>query len=342
MIRRMMDRRSILKHARLALAAGLVCTLVLPAVGQSSEAASPRNTVITLDGSALPQGIVAAEGTEAMVWFSAAQRSAVGEIDVASRTVGYIGLGHGAKPRALTRCANGKLYALDPALNVIHEITPATEEVVRHPMPGGQMADLTGAVCTAANQVIFTGYNGLLGKLDTTTAQVSLSEAQGGRGPSQIVLAPSGSIWFASYASNQIVRVDPLSLKQDAFAMPAGVEGPKGLVVDGTGRIWVSAFRSARIARFDPRRRTWDAWSLGDGSRPHAVALDASGAILVSDVGRDKLVRFDAATGSSSIVASLSDRGQARSMVRLGDQVWLTESAVDRIRIVDFSPAKVN
>jgi virginiamycin B lyase len=340
MIEHMMSRRSLLKVSLSALAAAMSFAWLSSAA--ASELPPARNTVIALDGSALPQGIAAAEGPDATVWFSAAQRSAIGEIDVTSRAVGYIGLGHGAKPRALTRCGNGKLYALDPALNVIHEITPATEDVTRHPMPGGLNADLTGAVCTSSNQLIFTGYNGVLGKLDTLTGQIMLAEAQGGRGPSQIVLAPSGSVWFASYASNQIVRVDAVSLKQDAFAMPAGVEGPKGLVVDGTGRVWVSAFRSARIARFDPRRRTWDAWSLGDGSRPHAVALDAAGAILVSDVGRDKLVRFDAATGSSSIVASLSERGQARSMVRLGDQVWLTESAVDRVRIVDFSPATVN
>jgi virginiamycin B lyase len=303
---------------------------------------TPISVVIALDGAALPQGITASDGPEATVWFSAAQRSAIGEIDVASRAIGYIGLGHGAKPRGITRCANGKLYALDPALNVIHEVAPATEEVTRHPMPGGQIADLAGAVCTASNHVIFTGYNGVIGRLDTASGQISLSEAPTGRGPSQIALAPSGSVWFASYASNQIVRVDPVSLKQEAFAMPAGVEGPKGLVVDRTGRVWVSAFRSARIARFDPRRRTWDAWSLGDGARPYAVALDADGAVLVSDVGRDKLFRFDAATGSSSVAASLSERGQARAMVRTGEQVWLTESAVDRVRIVDFSPPTVN
>jgi virginiamycin B lyase len=342
MIRSMRQLRSIMARATVATTLTLAFALASPGASHSSELPAYRNSVIALDGSALPQGITAADGPDATVWFSAAQRSAIGEIDVASGAVGYIGLGHGAKPRALTRCSNGKIYALDPALNIIHEITPSTEDVTRHPMPGGQVADLTGAVCTSSNQVFFTGYNGVLGKLDTSTGQVTLGEAQGGRGPSQIVLSPSGSIWFSSYASNQIVRVDPVSMKQDAFAMPAGVEGPKSLVVDTSGRVWVSAFRSARIARFDPRRRTWDAWSLGEGARPHAVLLDANGAILVSDVGRDRLLRFDAATGSSSVIATLSERGQARSMVRLGEQVWLTESAADRIRVIDMTSPTTN
>ncbi len=303
-------------------------------------AAEPQRPVLSsieLGGSVLPHGIVGADGAEPTVWFSAARRSAIGEIDVATRSVGYIALGHGARPRALTRCPNGKLYALDPALNVIHEITSATEEVVRHPMPDGHTADLSGATCTAGNLLVFTGYNGWVGTLDTASGKVSLSEAVTGRGPASIALSSGGAVWFAAYASNQIVRVDPVSMRQDAFAMPTGVEGPKGMVVDSTGRVWVTAYRSGRIARFDPRRRSWDAWSLGEGARPFALTLDAAGTVIVSDVGRDKLVRFDAATGSGTVIASLSERGQARAVTRLGDQIWISETAVDRIRIIDTS-----
>jgi virginiamycin B lyase len=324
----------------LALAASIA---LAPAVSASERgraaAASGATTSVLLDGSAVPHGIVAAEGEQPMVWFAATQRSAVGEINPASRDVAYIPLGHGAKPRGLARCPNGKLFALDPALNVIHEILPATEEVKRHPMPGGQVADLAGAVCTPANILVFTGYNGWIGKLDAETGAMVVIEALGGRGPSQAVVATSGLVWFASYASNQIIRLDPVSMKQDAYPMPSGVEGPKGLAIDGTGRIWVSAFRSARIARYDPRRRGWDAWALEAGTRPHAVAIDAEGGVLVTDVGRDRLLRFDASTGSNQTIAKLSDRGQARFMTRLGAQVWISESAVDRVTVVDRSPA---
>jgi virginiamycin B lyase len=313
----------------------------LPAPDASGVPAPPTRadpvTVIALDGSALPQGLAAAGGEVPTVWFSAAARSAVGEIDVASRTVGYIALGHGAKPRGLTRCPNGRLYVLDPALNVIHEVDPATEQVSRHSMPNGEIADLSGAVCTSGNLVVFTGYNGWVGKLDTATGKVTLLESQAGRGPAQMAMGPNGLIWFASYAANQVVRLDPESLKQDAFAMPSGVEGPKGIVVDSSSRVWVSAFRSGRIARLDPRRKSWDAWRLGPGSRPHAVALDAGGAVLVTDIGRDRLLRFDPATGSAAAVAPLSERGQARAMTRLGDQIWITETAADRVLLVDMA-----
>ena len=327
----------------LKIAAAVVgsCGLV-PGAAFAAEPVKPRISTIGLDGSALPGGIVGLDGAEATVWFAAAQRSAVGEIDVASKTVGYIALGHGAKPRSLTRCPNGNLYVMDPALNVIHEVTPSTEEVKRHPMPAGQNADLISAVCTAGDVVMFTGYNGWVGKLEAATGKVSLVEAHGGRGPAQITIAPSGSVWFASYASNHVVRIDPVTLKQDAFAMPAGVEGPKGIAVDGTGRVWVSAFRSARVARFDPRRRTWDAWALGEGARPHAVTIDVKGAVLVTDVGHDKLLRFDAATGSSETVAALSERGQARAMTRLGEQVWISEAAADRVLMIDFASPPSN
>jgi hypothetical protein len=35
------------------------------------------------------------------------------------------------------------------------------------------------------------------------------------------------------------------------------------------------------------------------------------------------------------VIAALSERGQARAVTRLGDQIWISETAVDRIRIVD-------
>jgi virginiamycin B lyase len=320
-----------------------LCLLALAA--PAARAVEPERTplvVIPLGGSTLPQGIAAVGGAEPTVWFAAGHRAAIGEIDVASRSVGYIALGHGAKPRGLARCPNGRIYALDPALNVIHEVTPATEEVVRHPMPEGQIADLLGAVCTSGNIVVFTGYNGWIGKLDTATGQVTLIESTTGRGPAQMALGPSGQVWFASYATSQIMRLDLASLRQDAFPMPKGVTGPKGLAIDAGGRVWVSAFRSGRVARFDPRRKMWDAWALGEGSKPHAVALDPAGNVLVSDVGRDMLLRFDPATGSASVAARLSDRGQARAMSRLGDQLWLTETAADRVVMVDLSSPASN
>lgn len=331
-------KRCVFSLAALALALGL--TLPAPPVAKAQEASrgravTPGVTAIPLDGSAIPGGLAVREGAEPMVWFAAAQRSAVGEVDPQSRTVSYIALGHGAKPRSLATCPNGLLYALDPALNVIHEITPGGDAVKRHTMPVGNV-DLLGAVCTAANELFFTGYAGWLGKFDTGTGRITIVEAHGGRGPGAIALSGAGSVWFASYVSNQLVRVDPQSLRQDAFSMPRGVEGPKSVAVDGGGRIWISAFRSQRVARFDPRRRGWDAWHVGDGSRPHAIVVEAEGSVLVTDVGRDRLLRLEPATGAVASVVGLTERGQARWMARLGEQIWIAETAADRITSIDF------
>lgn len=332
--------------ATTALATALAVTLgALPARAQgaaSPPSHPPRAAAVALDGNAGPNGLVGGENGEEQVWFTAAARSAIGEIDVVSREVGYISLGHGAKPRGLARCANGKLYALDPVLNVIHEVTPATEEVKRHTMPGGQNVDLSGAACTAGNQLIFTGYNGFVGRLDTLTGAITLAEAQGGRGASPITIAPSGAVWFASYVGNQVVRVDPASLRQEAFQMPAGVSGPKGIAADASGRIWVTAFRSARIARFDPRRRDWSAWAVGEGAKPYALTRDETGAMLVTDTGRNVLLKVDAASGSVSTLSALSERGQARGMARIGAKVWIAESAADSVAVVDLGAPASN
>ncbi len=138
---------------------------------------------------------------------------------------------------------------------------------------------------------------------------MTLVDAAGGRGAAPVAVTASGVVWFASYVSNTVVRLDVGGMRQDAFRMPAGVEGPKAIAIDGMGRVWVTAFRSARVARFDPRRKDWSAWATGDGSKPYGLSADGQGAMLVTDTGRNQLLRVDAATGSVMKVADLSDRG---------------------------------
>ncbi len=310
--------------------------------GAASAQQPDRVGFVRLDSGANPNGLVAGEGPDAQIWFASASRSAVGEIDPASRAVGYIALGHGAKPRGLARCPNGKLFALDPGLNVIHEITPATEEVTRHTMPGAQNVDLAAAACTASNQLVFTGYNGFIGRLDTASGQITLAEAVGGRGAAPITASASGLVWYASYIANHVVRVDVATMRQDAHRMPAGVEGPKGIALDPSGRVWVSAFRSARVARFDPRRKDWSAWTVGDGTKPYALAADESGAMLLTDTGRNQLLRIDAASGSIKALGALSDRGQARGVARIGSQLWVAEAAADSVAVIELGTPASN
>lgn len=329
-----MKRKFDLLPCGLALGAAALGLCVPNAAALAQPAEAPV-AALTLDGSALPGGVAVREGSQPTVWFSAAQRSAIGAVDAASRAWSYIPLGHGAKPRSVALCPNGKLFALDPALNVIHEVDPDSEQVRRHPMPGPSL-DLQSSVCTASNELIFTGYAGWVGKLDALTGAVTLVESYGGRGPGAIALAGNGAVWFASYAGNHIVRVDPRSMRQDGVRLPQGAEGPKGLAVDASGRVWVSAFRSQRLVRYDARRRGWDAWRLGEGARPFAVAVEPSGAVLVTDTARDRLLRLDPADGVARVAATLTEKGQARAMARLGDEVWISEQAADRLLIVDL------
>jgi streptogramin lyase len=160
-------------------------------------------------------------------------------------------------------------------------------------------------------------------------------EAAGGRGPTALVTAANGAVWLASYASNVIVRVDPVTLKQDAVVLPAGVLGPKSIAVDAGGRVWLAAFRSGRVLRYDPRRRAWDGWALERGAKPYALAIEATGGVLVTDTGHDRLLRLDPASGAQTEVARLSERGQARGMASVGASVWITEAAADRLSIVE-------
>jgi virginiamycin B lyase len=323
----------------------LTTAFLLACCVQGALADEPyRVTSVTLDGSTVPQAVVAAPSgpdgkTGGVVWFAASQRGSIGEIDTATKAVTYLTLGHGARPRGLAQCPDGKLYALDPALNVIHQVEPGSEAVSRHVMPGNQNVDLAAALCTLSGQVIFTGYNGYVGRLDPLTGTSTLVEALGGRGAWALALHRNGSVWATSYAQNELIRIDPLTLRQEAIPLPTSVIGPKGIAIDGSGRIWITGYRSGHVARFDPRRNGWDSWKInGAGAKPYAILADGKGGIFVTDTGRDLLLRFDPANGGVIGETELGARSNARAMAMRGSEIWIAEMAADRLVIVETSP----
>lgn len=323
----------------------LAALLLLVLCGGSAWAQEPyRISSVPLDGSNVPQAVVAAPADPdgkpgGLVWFAASQRGSIGEIDPVTKSVTYLTLGHGARPRGLTQCPEGKLYALDPALNVIHQIEPGSETVVRHVMPGNQNVDLADAVCTASGQVIFTGYNGFVGRLDPASGTTTLIEALGGRGTWAVALHPSGLVWATSYAQNEIIRIDPVTLRQETFPLPTSISGPKGITVDRSGMVWVTGYRSGHVARFDSRRTSWDSWKInGAGAKPYGILANARGDLFVTDAGRDLLLRFDPANGGVIGETELGARSNARAMATRGSEIWIAEMAADRIVIVDTSP----
>jgi virginiamycin B lyase len=283
------------------------------------------------DGTA-PSGL--AVDAAGAVWFVSRPNGALGRLDPGTGETSLFALGHGAQPSTLTLGPDGGLFATDAVANLVYRVDPTTREVVRFPIegPSGPL-ELNSAAFDHRERLWFAGYSGHFGFLDLRSGQAAVLPAPGGRGPAALT-SDGSQVWFASYTTNAVVRVDPETLRAEVFALPSDQEGPKSLVIGREGELWVTAHQSRALLRFDPKASAWNAWTIPAAeARPGAVALDPQGAPVLSDVGHSALRTFDAASGTFAEFA-LGSGCMARAILPSPAGIWVAETRCDSLRWV--------
>jgi virginiamycin B lyase len=286
----------------------------------------------------LPDGaapIALATDAGGAVWFASRGTGAIGRLDPESGEVALLSLGHGAQPSSLVAGPDGSLFATDAVENLIYRVDPTSREVVRFPLdgPGGPL-ELNSVAFDDRERLWFTGYAGYFGWLDPRTGHSVLLPAPGGRGAGALANA-GAALWFASYASDAAIRIDPETLRTEVFALPADQQGPKSLAVGQEGEIWIAAYQSRALLRLDSRTSEWGAWPLpGAEAKPFGIALDPKGNVHVSDVGRSQLITFDRATRSFTQSVDFGEGCMARAILPSGSGIWVAETRCDRLRLV--------
>src|SRR5580765_5199990 len=69
--------------------------------------------------------------------------------------------------------------------------------------------------------------------------------------PAGVVAAPDGAIWVASTYADQLVRLDPISLRPTVMQLPLHSH-PVGLAADGRGQIWFAGSGVGLAGRLVP------------------------------------------------------------------------------------------
>jgi streptogramin lyase len=118
-----------------------------------------------------------------------------------------------------------------------------------------------------------------------------------GSGPSDVAVAPDGSIWFTNELKNEIGRLDPSDGTFTSYSLtaidPGLAEGaPRAISVAPDGTLWVAEFGyvshplANAVIRIVPSQPTPTAnvFRLGAGHTPIGVAPDTKGNVWVSIV----------------------------------------------------------
>ena len=280
-------------------------------VGGAVRASEVKPDIIALPSGSAPLRLVA-QTDQGPIWFCSRGLGALGSVETSTGAVDLVSLGQGAKPASVT-FGNGRLFAVDAAADVIHEVQPETQELVRHAISSnlGHL-ELNAAAFDTDGRLWFTGYAGVYGRLDLKTGESAIWPAPGGRGSVALTSGDGGALWFASYTQSHIARLDPGHAQVETFALPSGHEGPKSIAVDGRGRVFVAAHRSGSLLRFDPASREWSAWRLpGRDPKPYAVMVDGKGRVWITDVGEAALLRFEPESETVVVTAATSGSRKA-------------------------------
>jgi virginiamycin B lyase len=274
-----------------------------------------------------------APGPDGSVWYTAQRTGKLGRLDPATGQTTEVLLGMGSAPHGVIVGPDGHAWVTDSGLNAIVRVDAKTNEVKKFPLPAGRGgANLNTAAFDQRGVLWFTGQEGVYGRLDPASGEMTVYDAPRGRGPYGITATPDGTVWYASLAGNHIARVDPASGAATVVEPPTAGQGARRIWTDSRGRLWVSEWNAGQVAVHDPAAGTWEEYRLpGDKPQAYAVYVDDRDVVWLSDFGGNSLVRFDPPTKAFTSYPLPSKPSNVRQILGRPGEVWGAESAADAL-----------
>ena len=233
--------------------------------------------------------------------------------------------------------AAGRIWVTGFDGNELHEIDPATNEVVRtYRMPGGPcgMVERDGTLWVETQNalVVFDPQRGeVIDRLPIDGGVFGVTSTRSG-------------LWGVAGQAEQVVQIDPDSRRVVARV---DVEGPVGgLAVDGD-RIWTVAARSA-LVRIDPASHSIADRIELDSYEPEGLAIGGN-LLWVSSSFEGNVLRVDVRTGK--VRDRLPVDGSLFGGIVIGGSYWVSGNngtifrldagsgeVVDQLDLVGFGP----
>ena len=300
----------------------------------ASPSAAAETQVFELPDGARPHDV--APAPDGLVWYTAQRQGALGILDPATGAVRHVPLGEGSAPHGVIQGPDGAAWITDSGLNAIVRYDPASEAVDVWPLPEQTgYANLNTSAFDGAGTLWFTGQNGIYGQLVPATGKMEVYAAPEGRGPYGIAATPAGEVYFVSLAGSYLASIDQASGKAQVIEPPTPDQGARRVWSDSAGRLWISEWNSGQLSRYDPDDEEWAAWMLpGDDPKAYAVYVDERDIVWVSDFGSSAVFAFDPASERFTRYPMSEEGANVRQILGRAGEVWLPESATDRLMVI--------
>lgn len=331
------------RRALLLLAAALSAPLAAQPPAPQAERAPPRADLPTnvrvfeVPPGSRPHDV--APGPNGLIWYTGQRRGTLGILDPANGRVREVRLGDGAAPHGVIMGPDGAAWITDSGLNAIVRVDPATDAVRSWPLPAEfPDSNLNTAAFDRDGMLWFTGQTGVYGRLDPASGEMRVWRDPEGRGPYGIAATPAGDIYYVSLAGSHLARIDRESGAATIIEPPTAAQGARRVWSDRSGNLWVSEWNSGQLSRFNPATREWRSWRPeGERPRVYAVYVDERDIVWITDFGGNATLSFDPASERWTRYPGSGDNAQVRQILGRPGQVFLPESGLDRIMVVDTS-----
>lgn len=278
-----------------------------------------------------------APAPDGRVWYTAQGSGKLGILDPKTGAVEEVPLGTGSAPHGVIQGPDKAAWITDGGQNAIVRVDPNTKAVKVWPLPAEfPSANLNTAAFDGRGRIWFTGQAGVYGRLDPRTGKMDVWRDPAGRGPYGIAATPDGQIYYVSLAGSHLARVDLDSGVATVIEPPTPNQGARRVWSDSKGNLWISEWAGGQLSRYTPATGAWKSWKPeGERPRVYAVWVDPSDLVWISDFGANAVLSFDPKTERWTRYPGSAANSNVRQILGTARAVYLPESGLDRIMIVE-------
>jgi len=251
------------------------------------------------------------------IWTALITAKQLTVIDPLTRTIEYMPLE--SYPHTLSTDADGfiwgsgqKIFRVDPETRAITYWTPASAP---------RASDSWSA----------------LGRTPGAKADARYHIGTSPLDPYHAVRDSKGMVWFTSYSTGLLTRLDPATGKQDIIRIP-GVSSSRGIDIDANDVVWFSSWAGHALVKYDPATGKSEQFRFPtEFAAPYSIRADKMrGYIWVADFTGNHITRFDPRSGAF-VEYPLPHNESYPRFISLDSQgrVWFAEWWNSRLGVLD-------
>jgi streptogramin lyase len=163
-----------------------------------------------------------------------------------------------------------------------------------------QPVQYPSSVSASVNHLLVSSkFNGTVVKIDRTTGAI-VSEITGLKLPTGVIELGNADLLIAESGSGSILRVTTQGGAQARSVVVSGLSAPHSIAIAPTG-LFVTESGAGVVSRLDPvtGRKSMAMQGL---SKPQGIAIAANGRLIIAEVGKQRIISADPATGASFVI----------------------------------------